>query len=54
MIDSLMSLFILGTIYFAVFIVVGYVFLMLLILMIRLFKRLAYGKDDADKHFKSR
>lgn len=49
MIDSIMSLFILGTIYFAVFIVVGYVFLMLLLLMTRFFKRLAYGKDDADK-----
>lgn len=49
MIDSIINVIILGTIYFAIFIVGGYAFLMCLLLMIRFFKRLAYGKDDTDK-----
>lgn len=52
MIDSIMSLFIIGTIYFAVFIVVGYVFLMCLLLMIRFFKRLAYGENKSNDKYK--
>lgn len=48
MIDSIISLFIVGTIYFAIFIVGGYAFLMCLLLIIRFFKRLAYGENKSN------